>query len=132
MDKFALWLRGNTRVLIVGLLAWTLVLHGMGAATLSHAVDLGVGSADFGHCAAPDGADDHRRSPGPHFSCSCCIPCRAGQIDGPTGVLSLIPKGADLSFPALAIAPVGVSPIVEISSPPGWTSSWSQRAPPIA
>ncbi|WP_400770653.1 hypothetical protein [Methylosinus sporium] len=130
MDKFALWPKGIARVLIVGLLAWALVLPGMAAAALAHSVERGIVAADASHCAVPDGADDRRHPPGPHVSCSCCIPCRSGQIDGSAGFLSVIPKGADLSHPPADIAPGVVFQSVETSSPAGWTSSWSQRAPP--
>ncbi|OAI27636.1 hypothetical protein A1351_01800 [Methylosinus sp. R-45379] len=129
MDKFALWPKGIARLLIVGLLAWALVLPGMAVAALS-AVEPGVVAAEAGHCATSGGADGHRHSPGPHFSCSCCIPCRAGQIDGPTGFLSVLPAGAVLSFRAAEIVLGDESRMVEPSSPAGWISSWSQRAPP--
>jgi hypothetical protein len=130
MDTFALWPKGIARVVIVGLLAWALLLPGMAAAALAHSAEHGLVAADAGHCAAPDRAGDHRHSSGLHFSCSCCIPCRSGQIDGSAGFLSVIPNGADFSFPAAEIAPGDVFPIVGTSWPAGWTSSWSQRAPP--
>ncbi|PWB93614.1 hypothetical protein C5689_12140 [Methylosinus sporium] len=113
--------------MIAGLLAWALVLSGMAAAS-AHMVGQGVAAADFGHCAAPGGSDDHR-SPGLN-SCSCCIPCRSSQLDSPTGTLSSFPKGETFSFPAAAITPIDVFQTVEKSSPAGWISSWSSRAPP--
>jgi hypothetical protein len=129
MNKVALWPKGIARLLLAGFLAWALILPGVAAA---YAADGGIISADVGHCAAPGGADDHRHTPVRHPSCSCCIPCRSGQLDGPAGFLSVPPKGADLSFRAAAIVPIDALPIVEASSPAGWIGSWSSRAPPIA
>ena len=131
MDKFALWPKGLARVLIVGLLAWALVVSGVAAAASSHAVDLGMASADFERCAA--GADQHRHSRGSHVACSCCIPCRFDHLDELAGIPPALPKDADLSFPASGVFLVDVFPTVEATPPPlGWISSWSSRAPPIA
>jgi hypothetical protein len=132
MDKFAFWPKSVARLLIVGLLAWALVLPGLAASVLAHALGEGVISANFDHCAESSGTDGPRREPGTHLSCSCCIPCRFGQIDGPTGLLSVLPKDDDLSIWAVAAVPIGTFSIVGTSSPEGWISSWSQRAPPFS
>ncbi|WP_161914534.1 hypothetical protein [Methylosinus sp. C49] len=115
--------------MIAGLLAWALILPGIAAAAWS-AVDHGIVATSLGHCAAPGDADDNRHSPGSHFSCSCCIPCRTSQLDGPAGAVSALPQGLCFSFPAHVIAASDVFQIVEKSSPAGWISSWSSRAPP--
>lgn len=131
MEKLTLRPMGITRLLIAGLMAWALVLSGMTAAARSHGMDRGVAPLDVGDCGGLDDVHDHRHSPGPHFSCSCCVPCRSGQLDGPQETLSAIPIALGLSILAASFARGDVFPIVEQSSPAGWISSWSSRAPPV-
>ncbi|WP_400770641.1 hypothetical protein [Methylosinus sporium] len=131
MDKLAPWSKGIARVLLAGLLAWTLVMQGAAGAALFRAVAVSIASGDFDRCAAADRADEHRHSQGPHVACSCCIASRSGHLDELTGFLSDLPKDAGLSFPAPEVFLAGALPIVEAASPPGWISSWSSRAPPM-
>jgi hypothetical protein len=128
MDKFALWPKGVARLLIAGLLAWALVLQGLTTAIASsHSGGIEVSAGGMDRCAGD--ADGHRHSPGPQPPCSCCIPCRAFQIDGSAAHLSVLPKGFEVSPPRDVIR---FDPFqrVETISPLGWISSWSQRAPP--
>ncbi|WP_157234850.1 hypothetical protein [Methylosinus sp. LW4] len=98
---------------------------------MSRAAVVGVSSGDLDRCVAADHADEHRHSRGPHASCSCCIPCRSGDLDELTGFLSDLPKNVGLSFPASEAFLAGALPIVEAAPPAGWISSWSSRAPPM-
>jgi hypothetical protein len=128
MDKFALWPKGIARLLIAGLLACALVFQGMATAVASsHSGALDVSSGNLDHCAGD--ADNPRHSPGPQPPCSCCIACRAFQIDGAAGHLSLLLEDFEFS-PPHDIVCFGLFPGADTTPPLGWISSWSQRAPP--
>jgi hypothetical protein len=128
MDKFALWPKGIARLLIAGLLACALVLQGMATAAASSrsgAVDV---SAGLDHCAGDADAPRHSHGP-PHPCSSCCIPCRAFQIDGSARHLTLLLEDFEFSPPHDIIC-FDLFPGADTTPPLGWISSWSQRAPP--
>jgi hypothetical protein len=134
MDKPAPWPKGIARALIAGLLAWALVMQGVAAAASARggaAFDIGLMSADVERCAADGGGDERGHSPSRHVPCSsCCIPCRSGLLGDLAGLPLALPSSVSLFFPAADVSRAASVVIVETTSPPGWTSSWSQRAPP--
>jgi hypothetical protein len=130
MDTFALWPKEFTRVLVAGLLAWALILQGAAAAAAPGFSSIDIVSGGLDRCASD--ADGHRHSPGPHLPCSCCIPCRAFQIDGAAGHPAILPTNIAFSAPFPETILVDLSPSAKATSAVGWLSSWSSRAPPIA
>ncbi|CAN2536180.1 hypothetical+protein [Methylocapsa aurea] len=132
MDKSAPWAKRGSRFLIAGLLAWALVIQSMAAVASArwNAVDGDVVSADFARCAADSDASDHRHSPERHISCSCCIPGRSDPLGGLPDLAAALPDSIEVSFPIAGARPVDYLLIGNSASPPGWITSWSQRAPP--
>jgi hypothetical protein len=129
MDKLALWPKGIARVLIAGVLAWALILQGMAAVASPRSGKFDVVSEGLDRCAGD--ADGHRHSPGPHLSCSCCIPCRTFQIDGAARLPSVLSANIVFSTPSPETRLADPSLSAKATSAVGWLSSWSSRAPPI-
>jgi hypothetical protein len=120
--------------LIAGVLAWLLALQGFAFAAPSHASYANVGAAGEqavssggDYCGAPGGQpqapcqDDH---------CQCCILCSSNAASGLTWIGVI--ESTDVVFPETSVKrPVAWRfPGAESKPPAGWTSAWSQRAPP--
>lgn len=133
MDKFVPWPKGIARALIAGLLAWALTVQGLASVTSTHSslIGVGLGSGEFEHCAAGGSGDDHRRSPEDHIPCSCCMPCRSGQLGDLVEMALLVLQTMRLYFPVTETRRAELLRIIVVLSSSGWTSSWSQRAPPL-
>jgi hypothetical protein len=129
MEKLAPATRRVARLMIAGLLAWALALLGFVSVSPARprATPVAVG-ADFQLC-GDEGGERHD-SPERHALCSCCIPGRSGQPDDDAELAAELPKRLALSIPVADRLPAERVPVLEAVSPPGWTSSWSQRAPP--
>ncbi|MGO9236431.1 MAG: hypothetical protein ACLP4V_21030 [Methylocella sp.] len=124
-----------TRAVIAGVLAWLLALQGFVFASSPHGRFAPI-SAEAGqaislgddYCGAPGGGEPH--APGQYDHCQCCIVCSSNDACGLAWVTA-IPL-TDAVFPA----PRTSGAIARRFSgdgnkpPSGWTSSWSQRAPP--
>jgi hypothetical protein len=114
--------------------------------TLLHG--LGVGRATMGACCPTPGAHETARTvadpicrtndprggdtPRGHAEHTpCCLACPAGSCDG-SAVATASPSSAlasPMRAPSSLGASAGAGALVHL--PPGWTSSWSSRAPPI-
>lgn len=126
--------RSLTRVVIAGVLAWLLALHGFAAAASPHLrlapPAAGQAFTQSGkNCGTPRGGDPS--APCHHEHCGCCILCASSHHAGGLAAPATIPF-AFAAFPLarLKIANAWRVPGVENKPPSGWTSSWSQRAPP--
>lgn len=113
------------RALIAGLLAWVLAIQGLTAAASPHA---GAMPAGLDLCAPDTNGEQH--PPGHHDPCPCCILCPSCHLGGLAWMPVIPPTSAGFPLPRTA----GISSrrllATEPAPPPGWTSSWSQRAPP--
>lgn len=90
--------------------------------------DAGALSTSAGLCAAD--SDSEKHPPGRHDPCSCCILCPSCHLGDLSGTTMIPPKGVDVPLPGIDIAIPRRLLGTETARPPGWTSSWSQRAPP--
>ncbi|HXW71109.1 MAG TPA: hypothetical protein VEK34_06690 [Methylocella sp.] len=128
--------RGSlTRAMIAIILAWLLAFQGFAFAASPQKPFTPVGSG-AGHavssgddyCGTPRGGgspapcrDDH---------CQCCItraPMDGGEVGG---IAAILPDAAFVSPRRTTGVISSHIPSSETKPPAGWTSSWSQRAPP--
>lgn len=130
MAKLAPRPRSVARVLIAGVLAWALAIQGLAAAAAPHTgfADAGAFSAGVDLCATE--TDGEKHSPGHHDPCACCILCPSCYFGGLAWMPFIPPKGVDLPQADLDGSFRHFVLFTETVRPPGWTSSWSQRAPP--
>jgi hypothetical protein len=135
MAKLGPWRRSTTRAAIAGVLAWLLAIQGFAFAASPHAgfVNVGAGaeqaiSPDGEYCGAPKGGDQH--SPGQFDHCQCCISRSSTDAGGIAWIAAIAIIGAVFPAPAAASAIAWRFPGDGDKPPSGWTSSWSQRAPP--
>ena len=133
MAKFEPRRGGLARALVAGLLAWLLAFQGFGAFAFPYkpwsqpiaGQTLSQGSPN---CGATSGSEPS--APCHHDHCDCCILCGSGHADWPALI------GVIVSAVALFLLPLVISATswrifrTENKPPSGWTSAWSQRAPP--
>ena len=124
------------RTWLAGCLAWLLALQGLVTALplpQEHPSQTATGHAltlkgeDCGASHSPDPA-----VPCHHLPCACCILCLIGHGEGTLvvfAVLAFIFAAFPFRETATAIAWYLIS--TGAKPPPGWISSWSQRAPPL-
>jgi len=123
------------RAVIAGILAWLLAFQGFAFAASSHGRYAPIG-AEAGHvisvggdfCGSPGGGDPH--APGQYHHCQCCIVCSSNHACGLAWLVAMPLTGAIFSPPRTTGALAWRLPGSENKPPSGWTSSWSQRAPP--
>ena len=120
------------RAWLAGLLAWLLALQGLVAALpQDHSTQPAAGHAitlkgeDCGAPRSPDPA-----APCHHLPCACCILCFSGHGEGTLAVFGVIVFILAYSFRKSATTIAWCLTSTPVKPPPGWTSSWSQRAPP--
>jgi len=130
MAKLAPRPRSVARAVIAGLLAWMLAVQGVAIAAMPHTggVDAGGFSAGVDLCA--DEGDGEKHPPGHHDPCSCCILCPSCHLGGLAWMPMIPPKGVDSPTLSHDGAISRGLLATQAARPPGWTSSWSQRAPP--
>jgi hypothetical protein len=125
----------STRAVIAGFLAWLLAFQGFAFASSPHGrlslIAAGLAQAvspGSYYCGGPRGDGPH--SPGQYDHCQCCI-LRSSSDAGGLAWIKAIPLTA-VVFPApRAMRVVAWRFAGSGNKPPsGWTSSWSQRAPP--
>lgn len=135
MAKLGPWRRSTTRAIIVGVLAWLLALQGFAIATSPHSgfANVGVGAEQAispagEYCGAPGSGQPQTPCQDDH--CQCCILCSSNAASGLAWIAQTGLTGA--VFPATSIkrAAAWRFPGAESKPPAGWTSAWSQRAPP--
>ncbi len=128
--------RSFTRAVIAGVLAWLLALQGFAFAASPHgsfAPPIGTGAAQAlspggEYCGVPRGGDPH--VPGQYDHCQCCIVCSSSDAGGLAWVTAMPLAGAVFLAPRTTGAIAWRVPGGGNKPPAGWTSSWSQRAPP--
>ena len=134
MPQFEPGLGGLSRAVIAGVIAWLLAFQGFGAfASLhGHWAQQTAGQTDAqergSNCgAAPSSAPS---VPCHHGHCECCIVCASGHIGWLTRTGSIV-SAVVFSLPRVGGIPTE-GPFSRVATKPtsGWTSSWSQRAPP--
>ncbi|HTV33088.1 MAG TPA: hypothetical protein VME69_08290 [Methylocella sp.] len=134
MAKLGLRQRSFARAWLAGLLALFLALQGLAAALPQEHFSYRVAghqdlTVENENCGAPHSHDP--REPYHHLPCACCILCVSGHGEGGLeifAVLAFIFTAFSFSRTKAAVAWF-LTPSL-INPPPGWTSSWSQRAPP--
>lgn len=116
------------RTLIAGVLAWVLAIQGL-AASQHLGADVSANSpVDIALCSTDSSSEQH--APGRHDSCPCCILCPLCQLGGLAFMPAIEAKGTDLAILHLGGVISHYAIFSESIPPPGWTSAWSQRAPP--
>jgi len=127
--------RGSlARALIAGAFAWLLALQGFAAATSPHKnfPQRADGQAAFQsgeYCGARDGGGPS--APYHHDRCECCILCAWNHFAGGLAALAAIFFTiATFSLKGIKIA-IARRFLDDSKPPASWTSSWSQRAPPL-
>ncbi len=123
-------------MVIAGILAWLLVLQGFAFTATSYVrfaqAGQGLGQAIFPgseNCGTPRGGDPSE--PCPHDHCECCILCASSYDAGGLAWVAAIPlTGAVFTAPRIKGEIAWQLAGGENKPPTGWTSSWSQRAPP--
>jgi len=123
------------RAVIAGILAWLLAFQGFAfaASPQEHFTPVGAGaghviSAGGDYCGTPSGG--RPQAPCQYDHCQCCIaraPIDAGGLAWMTAILW---DAAVFSPPHTRGTIAWHVPGSENKPPAGWTSSWSQRAPP--
>jgi hypothetical protein len=122
------------RAVVAVLFAWLLALQNFAAAASSHRLlaQTAAGQTHFQiseNCGAPRG--ENPSAPCRHDHCECCILCTSTHGSG--GLAALAPILSSLAI--LPLQRVKTASVWHLSGadskrPSGWTSSWSQRAPP--
>ena len=123
-----------TRAVIAGILAWLLAFQGFAfaASPQKHFAPAGVGaehaiSPDGNYCGMPHGG-------GPSAPCQydhcCCIARSPIDTGGLAWMTAILWDAAVFSSPRTTGTIAWHVPGSENRPPAGWTSSWSQRAPP--
>lgn len=121
--------RKLARALLAGLFAWVLAIQGLAAAQNLAAVAPGLSPTDIALCSTDNNGEEH--TPDRHAPCTCCILCPScHHLGGMAWMPAFPPKGLDFHFPRIAGTLSRRVVASEILLLPGWTSSWSQRAPP--
>lgn len=119
------------RALIAGLLAWVLAINGHSFATASTASFAdGAGLSTSLELCAERGEGEKPLPDHAHAPCSCCILCPSCCLGGISWVPDISPDAMDLARRGEANIIPGQIITIEVASRFGWTSSWSQRAPP--
>jgi len=121
--------------MIAGILAWLLAFQGFAfaASPQKHFMPAGAGaghaiSASGDFCGTPRG--DGPQAPCHYDHCQCCI-ARPSVDAGELGWMTAILLSAAVFPPPRTTAVIAWHvPGGENKPPSGWTSSWSQRAPP--
>ena len=122
-------------MVIAGLVAWLLALQGFAFAASSNGTFGRISpgatqtvSPGDDTCRAPRGGDPY--SPCQHDHCQCCILCSSSDAGG-------LAWAAAIALTVVVLPPLRTTgaiawrlPRSENKPPSGWTSSWSQRAPP--
>jgi hypothetical protein len=124
-----------TRAVIAGILAWLLAFQGFAFAA-SPQKDFAPATAEAGPAISPGG--DYcgtARGGGPqapcrHDHCLCCIARASTNAGGLALMTAIVLSAAVFSSPRIAGGIAWHDPGNENKPPAGWTSSWSQRAPP--
>jgi hypothetical protein len=124
-----------TRAVIAGILAWLLAFQGFAVAASPQKYFAPVG-AGAGHtvtsgddyCGTP--RDRSPQAPCQYDHCQCCIARAPNDVGGLACMTAILLSVAVFSCPRTAGVIAWHVPGSENKPPAGWTSSWSQRAPP--
>ncbi len=134
MAKLAPEQRNLTRAVIAGIFAWLLALQGFAAAASApmRFAQPAAGQAisqSGEYCGTRGGGDP--AAPCQQDHCDCCIRCTPNlDSSGLAGAATIL--AVFLAFPGPRVAAVAAWRFSGGGNKPpsGWTSSWSQRAPP--
>lgn len=124
---------GVARAWIAALLAWLLACQGFGAFASSHSHwGQSIAGQTVSQAGQDCGATPARMPSAPchHDHCECCILCASGHANGPALIGVIVSAIALFSAPPITVAAAWRFSRAENKPPSGWTSSWSQRAPP--
>ncbi len=122
-----------TRAVIAGILAWLLAFQGFAfaASPQKHFTPAGAGaghvvSSGGDYCGTPRGP----QAPCQYDHCQCCITRAPNDVGGLAWMTAILLSAAVFSPPRTTGVIAWHVPGSENKPPTGWTSSWSQRAPP--
>ncbi len=124
-----------TRALIAGILAWLLAFQGfaVAASPQKHFIPAGAGaehtiSPGGDYCGMPRGGGP--QAPCHYDHCQCCLTRAPIDACGLGWITAILLDAAVFSPPHTTGTIAWHVPGSENKPPSGWTSSWSQRAPP--
>jgi hypothetical protein len=123
-----------TRAVIAGILAWLLAFQGFAFAA-SPQKHFTLADAGAEHTISPGGDYCGTSGGGPHAPCQfdhcqCCIARAPIDVGGLAWMTAILLSATIFSSPRTTSAIAWQVPGSENKPPAGWTSSWSQRAPP--
>jgi hypothetical protein len=120
------------RAFIAGLLAMVLALQGHALSAGAPYTDSseGLGLSTSLELCAERGEGEKRLPDHAHAPCSFCILCQSCYLGGIAWAPDTSPNAVDFPRRRETAIILGQNITIEAASRLGWTSSWSQRAPP--